>query len=88
MNDSIRKRTSRKAYCTTLCSYKVKKRKVLLLINFWRKIFHVKPSIVSSGSTMTQTDYLMEMMGISCYSRKTKMLSFVLLSFVTSFTMN
>ena len=30
-----------------------KKTKVLLLIIFWPKIFHVKPSIVSSGSMMT-----------------------------------
>ena len=61
-----------------------KKSKVLLFMMCWPKIFHVKQSIVSSGSTMSQIDYQIEIMAISCYYGTTKMLFvFVLLSFVT-----
>ena len=66
-----------------------KKSKVLLFMVCWPKIFHVKQSIVSFGSTMSQIDYLMEMTAISCCRTTTKMLFFCS-SFVhdMSFTVN
>ena len=51
-----------------------KKKKSITMDQFLWQMFHVKPSIVLSASTMTHVDYQIEMIAICCYYRPTKML--------------